>query len=204
MKERRTNKQSHKQTRNIVNPFLDDKLRQRISKAVSKSEKLIKSMDEESRKRDKDELSDELTKQIKDISSVIEEITERREAAEALRDEIKDALDKDFFIGMCGINVCDDDNDDNDDDDETKFYGDTKYIKLTPKEFKQILEYFGNTVRAFSVTSWMCLLKTRLDKLQEWGEPFAQKAHDFEKTDLYKAHEGFFDFLVKKVIREEF
>ena len=203
MKERKTNKQSHKQTRNIVNPFLDDKLRQRLSKAVAKAGKLIKPMDEESNKRDKDELSDELTKQIKEISSVIKEITERREAAEAIRDEIKDDLDKDFFIGMCGIDFCDDE-DDNDDEDETKFYGDTKYIKLTPKEFKQILEYFGNTVRAFSVTSWMYLLKTRLDKLQEWGEPFAQKAHDFEKTDLYKAHEGFLDSLVKNVIREEF
>ena len=202
MKERKTKKQSHKQTRNIVNPFLDNKLRQRLSKAVAKAEKLIKPMDEESNKRDKDELSDELTKQIKDISSVIKEITERREAAEALRDEIKDALDKDFLIGMCGIDFCDNE-DDNDDEDETKFYGDTKYIKLTPKEFKQILEYFGNTVRAFSVTSWMYLLQTRLNKLQEWGEPFAQKAHDFEKTDLYKAHEGFLDSLVKNVIREE-
>ena len=203
MKERKMNKQSHKQTRNIVNPFLDDKLRQRLSKAVAKAGKLIKPMDEESNKRDKDELSDELTKQIKEISSVIKEITERREAAEAIRDEIKDDLDKDILIGMCGIDFCDDE-DDNDDEDETKFYGDTKYIKLTPKEFKQILEYLGNTVRAFSVTSWMYLLKTRLDKLQEWGEPFAQKAHDFEKTDLYKAHEGFLDSLVKKVIREEF
>jgi gas vesicle protein len=203
MKERKTNKQSHKQTRNIVNPFLDDKLRQRLSKAVAKAGKLIKPMDEESNKRDKDELSDELTKQIKEISSVIKEITERREAAEAIRDEIKDDLDKDFLIGMCGIDFCDDE-DDNDDEDETKFYGDTKYIKLTPKEFKQILEYFGNTVRSSSAASWMYLLKTRLDKLQEWGEPFAQKAHDFEKTDLYKAHEGLLDSLVKKVIREEF
>lgn len=201
MKDRKANKQSHKQTRNIVNPFLDDKLHQRISKAVSRTEELIKSMNEESKKRDKDELSDELRKQLKDINSVVKEITARREAAESLRDELKDAFDEDFIIGMCGIDVCDDDNNE---EDETEFYGDTKYIKLTPKEFKQILEYFGNTVRAFSVTSWMCLLQTRLDKLQEWGEPFAQKAHDFTKTDLYKSHEGFLDSLVKKVIREEF
>lgn len=207
MKERKqSQKHSQKQSKYIDSAYLDYKLRQRLAKAAAGVKSITESMIKDREKSKDDELHDEFSRQVKELDSIIEDVKGRREAAEALRDELKKSMDKDFFFSLCGSKFCDDDNDDNEDEDEdeTKFYGDTKYIKLTPKEFKQILEYFGNTVRVFSVTSWMCLLKTRMEKLVEWEEPFVQKAMDFMKTDLYKAHEDFLDSLVVKVTNEEF
>jgi hypothetical protein len=211
MKERKqSQKPSQKQSKYINSAFLDYKLRQRLTKAAAGVKTITESMIKDREKSKDDELHDELNRQVEELDSIIKDVRDRREAAEALRDELKESMGKEFFFSLCGSEFCDDDNDndnddsENEDEDETKFYGDTKYIKLTPKEFKQILEFFGNAVRVFSVTTWMGLLKTRMEKLVKWEEPFVQKSMDFMKTDLYKAHENFLDSLVAKVGNEEF
>ena len=55
MKENKEKRHSQKRSKGIVNPFLDDKIHRRLSKAVARVEELFNPMKEESKKRDKDD-----------------------------------------------------------------------------------------------------------------------------------------------------
>lgn len=193
MKERKTNKQPHKQTRNIVNPFLDDKCRQRLSKAVSKAEKLIKPMSKESNQRDKDELSDKLRKQIKDIRSFAKEIASRREDAEAIRDAIEDTFDEDFIIRMCGVDVCDDDSDNEDDE---SCFCEAEYIMVKPKDLRNLLKYAGDRAMFLFMVRHMSYLDAITHSLLD-------SFKDFEKTRFYKRNEGVINMFFNESFTEE-
>lgn len=182
-------KHSQKRSKGVVNPFLDDKLQQRLIKSVERVNEIRDRLENGSQDCEDEEFKTDLCEHIKEIEGMIDDMLEDRKRFNKLRKEIKESLENDDDEDI-------DDTDDSDNEDDESCFCESGYIMLKPKDLRNLLEYAGDRAMFLFMVRHMSLLDAITNTLLD-------NFKDFEKTSFYKMNEGVINMLFNDSFTEE-